>query len=335
MVLNQIFGSHMVLAANRPLRFFGSGFGTAELSFAEQQVTVTSTGDSWVAELPPMPYGGPYTLTFKSGETTTVLTDIYLGEVYLLAGQSNLQFKMHASATPPEKIQPNPLLRVYTTDRIEKNEPFTAKDGWLSATAENIPNFSAVGYLAGQEISTQKQVAVGLIACYQGASVIESWLPKGALDSIGIQINAEEKNSSHTIKEYSAWNQDGKLYNYQFLKVAPFSLSAVVWYQGESDTNYAEALVYDRELALLIDIWRKDLKNSRLPFAVVQIANYAAAKDNPAWPLVQEAQERVQHQVPFVKTVISKDVCEDDDIHPKTKAALASRLAATLLSFEN
>lgn len=91
----------------------------------------------------------------------------------------------------------------------------------------------------------------------------------------------------------------------------------------------AEGKVYAAELAALIDIWRRDLKNETLPFIIVQIADFTPRLDE-GWRLVQQAQLDIQSLRDGVKTVISRDVCETDDIHPKTKQPLALRIAAAL-----
>lgn len=49
-----------------------------------------------------MPYSGPYTLTVSFETETVVLEDIYVGEVYLFAGQSNMEWKLRQTVTPDE-----------------------------------------------------------------------------------------------------------------------------------------------------------------------------------------------------------------------------------------
>ena len=66
-----------------------------------------------------------------------------------------------------------------------------------------------------------------------------------------------------------------------------------------------------------------------LSFAVIQIADYDERNDE-GWQLVQQAQLRVENMLPKVKTVICRDVCESDNIHPPTKDILSKRVADTL-----
>jgi sialate O-acetylesterase len=319
----------MVFAAKLPIRIYGTGAGKAEITFAGQTKTVVSNDDKWLVEFSPMEYGGPYELIFDCGEEKVILNDIYIGEVYLFAGQSNMQFKMCESTTDKALYETNENLRLFSTDRIEKTDYYTACDGWVKCEKERVGDWSAITYLTGIEIAKSKNIAVGAITCYQGASVIESWVPEGTFKKNGIDIPLDKKHIDHTNEAFSQWNKDGTLYSYALSQVVPFSISAVVWYQGESDTSLEEAKVYKSELSVLIDTWRNDFLNDKLPFVIIQIADFDNRKDT-AWKSVQTAQYEIQKSVPYTKTVISADVCESDDIHPPTKLKLSKRIALAL-----
>ena len=333
MTLNKIFASHMVFAAHRPIRIYGEGTGTVTVEFAGIKKTLTSKQPRWMVEFPAMEYGGPFCLNVTFEDETICLEDIYIGLVYLFAGQSNMQFKLRESNTPTDSYRSNTMLRLFTTKRLEENEYFSPEDGWVVCKKEQVENWSALAYLAGNEVSASKQVAVGAIACYQGASVIESWVPKGTFEAMDIHIPIEQKTNSHTRADYAAWNGDGTLYSFALSQVIPFSISAVIWYQGESDSSPSEGLVYCDELAAMIDIWRKDFQNDSLPFIIIQIADNINV-DALGWRRIQQAQLDVQTKRPWVTTVTCADVCENDDIHPKTKDKLAHRIAAALLKKE-
>jgi hypothetical protein len=82
-------------------------------------------------------------------------------------------------------------------------------------------------------------------------------------------------------------------------------------------------------LTALINAWRDGFCDKNLPVIVVQIAD-CDSRATEAWRTVQQAQMAVQDVLPNVRTVISRDVCESDDIHPGTKELLAKRIAAML-----
>lgn len=320
----------MVFASGKPIRVFGTGRGRAEITFANVSKTVVSEEEQWLVELPPMKCGGPYELTFVSAGETVTFTDIYVGEVYLFAGQSNMQFKVKEGADDFDLCETNEMLRLYSTERIEKTDYFTPKDGWVRAEKGTAPEWSALAHFAGTKLAREKKIAIGIVAAYQGASVIESWVPKDIFEENDILVPRSEKGKSHFDPRYS-WNENGRLYENMMCQIKPFSFTGVVWYQGESDTTLGESKVYGKELAVLIDTWRKDFRNPALPFAVIQIADFKL--ENPeAWINVQKAQYNIQFALPNVTTVISADVCANDDIHPPRKYDLAQRLADSLLN---
>jgi sialate O-acetylesterase len=109
----------------------------------------------------------------------------------------------------------------------------------------------------------------------------------------------------------------------------PYSLSGVIWYQGESDTTVAEAKIYKDELECLIDTVRKEDKDEKLPFVIVQIADFDLRRDD-GWYGVQAAQAKAAAEIPDCALAVCRDVCESNEIHPPTKSKLAERIADNL-----
>ncbi|MBQ8164025.1 MAG: hypothetical protein IJZ93_06665 [Clostridia bacterium] len=329
MELNKIFTSGMIFAHSKPIRIFGKGSGTVTVELADNKKTHKFEGECWEIELPRMKCSGPHELKIDLDGKKTVLTDVYIGEVYLFSGQSNMQFKICESNTPADLYCDNPLLRTFATSRMEEGEFFFPEDGWIECKKENVPKWSAIGYLVGNEISKRKNIAVGVITCYQGASVIESWIPKGELEKAGISLSASELHYDHASEIYSKWNGEATLYDFALSQIIPFSLTGVIWYQGESDTSIAEAKVYAKELCIMINSWRKAFKNDTLPFVNVQIADYDE-RDDEAWHLLQDEQMKASQMIDGTFCVKCADVCEKNNIHPPTKTFLSKRIADLL-----
>lgn len=328
-----IFTDHMVLAADQPIRVYGKGSGPVCVSLNGETASAQAENGRWLVTLPAMPCGGPYQLTMACESETITLQDVYVGRVYLCAGQSNMQMILGDTDFPAEKYEDNHLLRFFATARLEDNEPFSPADGWMISTRDTAARRTAIGYLAGQEISREENVAVGMVCCYQGASVIETWVPEGAFDHIGLCMTPEEKGGNHIDWQCADWYSDGTLYHYALSQVVPFAFSAVIWYQGESDACCeAESHVYARELAELIRIWRRDLMNDALPFVVIQIADYDPYPFPIAWKQIQQQQLEVVNITEHVKTVVCADVCGSEMIHPVEKQILSHRVAQALRS---
>ena len=76
---------------------------------------------------------------------------------------------------------------------------------------------------------------------------------------------------------------------------------------------------------MMIRNWRDALRDEKLFFIVIQIADHIHKGEG--WKEIQEAELSVEKLTPYVKTVISADVCENDIIHPVTKWKLAKRVA--------
>lgn len=322
--LNPIFTNGMIMQANKPVRIFGSGDGAVAVDFLGQSKSITSNRE-WLIEFDAQSYGGPYTMTVSLNGKKTEINDIYFGDVYLLGGQSNMQFKMWERREPTDVYEGNENVRLYTVDRMEENteERFGMADGWVTLTKENAKDFSAIGYYVSQELGKDRKI--GLIACYQGASVIQSWLRKDVAQRPELQV--ENKFADH--EWFPIWNDDGILYDYMLTKIIPYSMASVLWYQGESNASVDEARIYLRFLDALTSSWREVFMDENLEFIVIQLADYDE-RNTEGWHLVQEAQLKAQDELKNVKTVICRDVCETDDIHPRSKKELSLRIAKAL-----
>ena len=103
------------------------------------------------------------------------------------------------------------------------------------------------------------------------------------------------------------------------------SVGNVVWYQGESNTTVSEGKIYLKLFRELVDSWRRIAQDTELPFTVVQICDFDVRPDE-GWSVIQEAQQKAGQELYKVKTVVSRDVCESFEIHPRTKNILAYKV---------
>ncbi len=311
------------MQANKNVRFFGEGCGAVRVDFNGVKKTVNADG-KWLIEFDGVGYGGPYDITVVLDGKSVVLENVYFGDVYLLGGQSNMQFKLWESSEPKEKYKDNKNVRLFTVDRMEDGETFKTADGWIELTLETAPNFSAIGYYVAQELARDDR-KIGLIACYQGASVIQSWMSK----EFALVPEFEIENRFIDHEWFPIWNDDGVLYENMLVKILPYSMASVLWYQGESNASNNEADLYLEFLKALIKNWRKDFMDESLGFIIIQLADHLD-RAGYAWSKIQEKQLLAQDEIPNVKTVICRDVCDNIDIHPKEKDILSKRIAELL-----
>lgn len=322
MTLNPIFSDGLVFQANQSIRIFGEGGGKVKVEFCNEVVEKDFCGTKWVIELQPRSYGGPYEMKITLDNRQIVLKDVFVGDVFLIAGQSNMQFKL-SEINVPEEYAENLNLRLFSTTRVQGGERFTPDDGWVKATKDTVGSFSAIGCMFGQELQQKTQHVIGLISLYQGAAAIQCFLPSYVFEqNPHFAIPFEERFDM----DYP-WNKyPSILFDFVLTKISPFSFGAVVWYQGESNCSVKESEIYEDLLHHLIASWRKELCSEDLPFVVIQIHDYMP-RNTVSWHRIQKAQEDISGKEKRVATVFTKDVCETDQIHPLRKKEVAHRVA--------
>lgn len=321
--LNELFTDNAVLPHGKPFKVYGNGEGEVTVILNGAEVKTLCQNGAWSVTMPPMECGGPYELTAVCGSETVVLKNIYIGEVVFLCGQSNMQFKLCETTDPADSYKSNDKIRLFTIDRPEAGEHFASDDGWVTLEASTAGYWTALGYYIADELNETSDTAVGLIVCYQGASMIQSWLPKAVTEREELNVPVELRHGDY--KDFPAWNGDGFLYETMLSRVLPYSINRMVYYQGESNTTEAEGMVYAELLKALIDTVRDGVSDGQLPVTVVQIADLDDRNDE-GWRSVQRAQLKITHLTENVRTVISADISETDNIHPPTKKPLAARI---------
>lgn len=332
MKLAPIFSDHAVFAEGKPVRVFGEGEGPVSVSFLGATATAEPSGGKWCVELPAFPAGGPYTMEISEDGETVILGDVYVGKVYYVMGQSNVEFRLAESNTPKEYYGTDPLLRNFFVDRAwDEDDPFHSSDGWRTAKEEEAGDWSAIGYLTARIVRRELGCAVGIVCCYKGASVIESWLPKEKAERY--RLPQECLYEDHNLDIFSNFNGDGEIYEKMLTKVTPYSPSALIWYQGESDSTVEEAAVYGDGVREFFDEFRRLVGDEELPVAMVQIAdcNYRKQVLPQGWIAMQHVQREVAESDDRITLVVSRDVCESDNMHPATKTLLSERIANALL----
>ena len=147
-------------------------------------------------------------------------------------------------------------------------------------------------------------------------------------DAPGAEFTVPEDDRfyDHYDSFYGQWNHNGDLYCAMLPQIVPYSVSGIVWYEGESDVTTSEALIYKDELLAMIGLWRSDFLDPDLPFYVIQIAD-CDDRAWPCWTAIQRAQADAADDGKKVFCIISRDVCESNTIHPTRKYELSKRLA--------
>jgi sialate O-acetylesterase len=191
--LATLFSDHMVLQQNRPIPVWG-------WDVPGQRVTVRLVAPGSQQELgsgsahadasgrfgitlPPLADGGGYELVVE-GSSSLRVRDVWIGEVWLASGQSNMEWRVAASLNADTEIAQAAFPRI----RMFKVTPCAALDArtdvsgaWAVCSPDTAADFSAVGYFFARAIHEARAVAIGIIDSTWGGTCIEAWTSLDAL----------------------------------------------------------------------------------------------------------------------------------------------------------
>ena len=120
------------------------------------------------------------------------------------------------------------------------------------------------------------------------------------------------------------------LHNGMIAPFAPYAVRGAIWYQGESNAD--QATRYAEFLPLLIADWARTFERDDFPFGVVQLAAFKPFLPNePAagdWAFIRESQTDAALGSSEVGLVVTTDIGDADDIHPRNKREVGRRLGS-------
>lgn len=122
-------------------------------------------------------------------------------------------------------------------------------------------------------------------------------------------------------------NRPTVLYNAMVKPFVDFKIKGAIWYQGESNADSKDA-PYQQLLPALIQDWRKQWNNEKMPFYFVQLANFKAKSLTPqpsSWARLREAQRQTL-KLPYTGMAVITDIGDAQDIHSKNKQDVGRRL---------
>lgn len=121
------------------------------------------------------------------------------------------------------------------------------------------------------------------------------------------------------------------LYETMLKRVAPYTLRGFIYYQGESDDHRPQD--YYALFTSLIEQWRQDWGDERLPFLMVQLPmhRYQHDPDTKSWCIIRESQMRAFQMLRNTGIAVAIDCGQFHEIHPKNKKPVGERLALQAL----
>ena len=332
--LPSLLGDGMVLQRDATVQLWGSS-DRAKVKVVtswdgkKYSVKPDDAGNWSVQVSTPVSGGGPYSITISDGDKL-VLRDVYVGEVWICSGQSNMEMPLdgwehqrveNAYETIQDAVS-TPLVRMFTVARNNSDTPQEdCRGSWKSSTPKALRNFSATAYHFGKTLSRfMPDMPIGLIATDWGGTPIEAWLSLHALENTpGINLPLSKSLYWEEVRT-------SQLFNGMIYPLRRFAARGFIWYQGEA--NLVNASDYAAITVSMVNEWRELWGNPDMPYYLVQIAPYSY--DDPGGcglPLLVEQQYRIPGLLPHSGVAATTDIGHRDCIHPPFKKEVGERLA--------
>lgn len=341
-----VFGSHMVIQRDKPIHIWGQGKDGESVNISltsdDNEVSVHGTATvengRWEAVLSPVSNTDKvYMMTIKCGAFEETYTDILVGEVWLIAGQSNMQTPVNAymntdisgniRAEGNDAGSYTGKIRYFTQAHSYSNgEKYDVRRGaWKECNTANVWNFSATGYMFGRNLYDMLNVPIGLVYAAQGSTGIQTWMSQSAIEADeSVRQRVYENNASAA---GSSGKAPSKYYNAMVNPLQGLDIGGILWYQGESNAA-SDGAFYENLLRAHINGWRSEFYNGEeLPFVFMQLAPYSALDYTGVREGMRKVCESMDNVAMAVQIDSTDDAANPQPIHPYNKALVGERLA--------
>lgn len=283
----------------------------------------------------------PLSMTFDDGDGTVTLKDVLAGEVWVCAGQSNMEMPVKGFGNCPVEgynetvidARDHGGIRYVKIPSVMSMTPLEdAQCEWKKIDMSTVSNASATGYFFGRLLHNALDIPVGLIEANKGGTRVESWLTEENL-----QKYTEEPLDSVCMVEKYSWDYHRPLLwgNGTFNPITNYTVKGIIYYQGCSNVG-DPGNQYSERLKMLVEQWRNKFGLDEIPFYFVQIAPYFYDDvDGTSGAKLREQQFRAMTIIPNSNLVCTNDLVypyETQQIHPCQKRQVGERLACIALN---
>ena len=204
----------------------------------------------------PQSAGGPHEYLLSAGDDRLAVGDVYVGDVFLASGQSNMQWTVADTDDAARAATvDDPLLRhLAVPNRPTERPALDLPPGvaWQASSPDNTPAFSAVGFYFAEALRTRDpSVAIGIVNASWGGSRIEAWLPGEIAGAVGtLEVPAEVRsNWERLLARYpEAFTEEGNDEDFRGTGGTPTAVGKK-WEWAGYDGIDGE-IYFDRELSL-------------------------------------------------------------------------------------
>ncbi|MDH7911701.1 sialate O-acetylesterase [Winogradskyella sp. SYSU M77433] len=188
-ILPSFISDGMVLQRNAEVKVWGWASPNERVTVDFNDInleTKTNSDGEWMVVLKDLQEGGPYQMVI-SGTNTITINNIFVGDVWLCSGQSNMELPMRrVKPLYKEEIATAQNSRIHYIEipqryNFKQPQQNIEKVKWQEVSPETISDFSAVAYFFAKELYDTYQVPIGLINASLGGSPAESWLSEDEL----------------------------------------------------------------------------------------------------------------------------------------------------------
>lgn len=188
----RIFTDHAVLQRGKPTPVWGWAAPGQMVGIRLGEHTLMAKAEKdgyWKVVFPPSEAGGPFNLSAQSGNEKVELTDIWLGEVWICSGQSNMEWDVRSAnnAVVEIKTAKDAMIRHFKVETDISLTPLAKlnppRSGWKVCSPETVADFTAIGYFFAKNLREQfgPNIAIGLLNTSWGGSHAEAWISKEGL----------------------------------------------------------------------------------------------------------------------------------------------------------
>ena len=219
--LPTFFSNGMVLQRDTSAPIWGTASPGEAITVQLNGQTASATADdkgNWSAAFKGLAAGGPFTLDIKGGSDAVSFSDVYVGDVWLCSGQSNMAYnlgQMGALAAPDMATANDPQFRWFVPANFIVEDPYK-NHIWMGTTPTTISGDSAVAFYFGRSLRQKISVPVGILEVAFPGSAIEGWITPEGFDTLGMgpeeKALADEYNSLDTVtpkflSDLDAWEK--------------------------------------------------------------------------------------------------------------------------------
>ena len=225
--VHNLFQSSMVLQRDKPVAIWGWATAGEKItvSFANQTQTATADKDrAWKVMLTALTTNAqPQKMTVQGKDKTITLENILVGDIWVLGGQSNMEFPLsNVENGALEIVSANfPAIRILTVpaqNGAEVKQGFPRlhewsgwssrhfrKGDWDVCTPETVRELSAIGYVFARRLHMASQIPIGVIDTSRGGTCVETWTPDPVLRKIDTpQVKAKLADWDQKVAQYDA-----------------------------------------------------------------------------------------------------------------------------------